>query len=217
MLGSNNSVSTQLKQPKKTEPKTIGCAILLVIIFIFGLAFCNNINKSSNSSSKKSDDSKVVAVTKKVDSRTPEKKFVDDDLDRLIKSASSLTDSTWEYYVTEPLDNYSFGLATTESITTNLELAVSLFESKALEVENFEIPKELIYKAHVEEYLNKLLVDLGKAIRGRADVATHYIESINSGKFAEITEEEASNLLIMPNTHLQIAAIDYKFVLENVE
>ncbi|MEC0239432.1 hypothetical protein P4H66_06130 [Paenibacillus dokdonensis] len=195
--------------------KRIFVVLSLIAILTSG---CGSATKTTITTS----DNKTSVVTEVV-SKSEGKQFADDTLDSFVRSVSSTVDTTWQFNVSEPLDNYKAGSATKESVLDDLQLAADMFELKAKEIEKFVVPSDIKFNdseprnKYVIDTLNTLKEDLSKAVRSRGEVAKQYIKKIKAGMFASMTQEEMDNLLIMPNSFLQIAMIDYKAVLENIE
>lgn len=205
---------------KKTDPKTVVGAIFLVAIFVFGFAFCSNIKNSSGDSTTSTInkmDTSVSSAAVKTDLRSPEKKFIDDKMDSLIRSASSLVDLTWNTTVAESVDNYQLGQLSAESTISDLELAKQLYNSKITELENFKAPDNLDFSASAKIFMDATIESLSKAIQGRIEVIDYLIESVNKGSLGEDTAKEIQTRLIVPNTNLEIAANHYKQLLENID
>lgn len=187
--------------------------LLIIVVCIMILTGC-----TSDSSISKSADKQKTIEAQTIDTRSPEKKFVEDELDKLIRSVTSLTDTAWDYNVMEPLNNYLIGqTADKDSVVFDLKLASDLLSIQHNKVSTYEVPSDLVFKEHVQTYLDKLFVDLAASVKARMDVIEVYKEAITDDKILTMTQEEFDNLLIPANTNIQIAAIDYKFVLENVE
>lgn len=188
------------------------------ILLFLGLALlvtsCGTVSTSTVTTG---DDFAAPKSETTTDRRSPELKFVEDHLEPLIKSASSLTDSTWQYNVVEPLENYKAGSTTADSTISDINLAIDLFNNKAAELKAFQIPDDVKLNETVKTYLLQMIDDLSKAVQGRADVASVFVEKINSGEYSSLTQEDIDNLLLDSNTNLQLAVANYKFILENIE
>lgn len=188
------------------------------ILLFLGLALlvtsCGTVSTSTVTTG---DDLAAPKSETATDRRSPELKFVEDHLEPLIKSASSLTDSTWQYNVVEPLENYKVGSTTADSTISDINLAIDLFNNKVAELKAFQIPDDVKLDETVKTYLLQMIDDLSKAVQGRADVASVFVEKINSGEYSSLTQEDIDNLLLDSNTNLQLAVANYKFILENIE
>ncbi|WP_055108943.1 hypothetical protein [Paenibacillus ihumii] len=182
---------------------------LLILLFVSLLAGCGEVK---NTEAK---DSGTVKQTK-TDKRSPELKFVEDDLDSLIRSTSSLVDQTWKTSVAESIDNYQFGLLSAESTISDLELAKQQYNSKITELEGFETPNDLELTASAKIFLDGTIENLSKAIQGRVEVIDYLIDSVNKGSLGQDTVKEIESRLIVPNTYLQQAANSYANLLENI-
>lgn len=208
-----------MEKKKKTDPKTVVGAIFLVAIFVFGFAFCSNIkNSSGDSTTRKTNkvDNSVSTAAVNTDLRSPEKKFIDDKMDGLIRSVSSLVDLTWNTTVAESVDNYQFGQLSAESTISDLGLAKQQYNSKIAELENFKAPESLDFSASAKIFMDATIESLSKAIQGRIEVIDYLIEAVNKGPLGENTANEIETRLIVPNTNLEIAANHYKQLLEEI-
>ncbi|MEF2247761.1 hypothetical protein [Paenibacillus sp. IITD108] len=153
----------------------------------------------------------------KTDLRSPEKKFIEDKMDSLIKSTSSLIDLTWKTTVSDSVDNFQFGLLSAESTVSDLELSKKQFNNKIKEIENFKIPNELDFKDEANLFISETLKSLSNAIQGRIDIIDYLIESVNANEVNEKTAQDIESRLIVSNASLQLAAKSYGLVFENVD
>lgn len=186
-----------------------GIFILFFAVILSGCGGVENIGVSDNNQQD------AAPVT--TDSRTPEKKFVEDELDSLIRSTSSLVDLSWKTSVAESIDNYQFGLLSAESTISDLELAKQQYNNKIEELDNFNVPNDLSFNDSVSSFISGTLESLAKAIEGRIEVIDYLIESVNAGAINDKTAQEIETRLIVPNANLQLAAKNYGLVFENVD
>ncbi|MNW38901.1 hypothetical protein D3C74_159800 [compost metagenome] len=179
---------------------------LLCLFFIFLLVGCGEVQTTEVNSLE----------APKVDRRSPELKFVEDEMDNLIRSASSLVDVTWEN-IAESMDNYQFGTLSTESIISDLELAKDQYNYKITEIRSFDAPSELEFSAAATVHINNALETLAKAIQGKIDVIDYMMVVVESGEgISQQTIDDIEGKLVLPNGLIQLAAKEYGLALENV-
>lgn len=198
--------------------KVLSILFLVAILSGCGSTTKTEVSNNNHQVTKPATEPATESVTKQVttDFRSPEKKFVEDEFDSLIRSTSSLVDLTWNTTVAESIDNYQFGLLNAESTISDLELAKQQYNSKITELEGFETPNDLELTASAKIFLDGTIENLSKAIQGRIEVIDYLIDSVNKGPLGQDTVKEIESRLIVPNTYLQQAANSYANLLENI-
>ncbi len=180
-------------------------SLLLCILLIAGCGTTNGSNAKNESDHVKTD------------LRSPEKKFIEDKMDSLIKSTSSLIDLTWKTTVTESIDNFQSGVLKAESTISDLELSKQQYDNKIKEIESFDFPEELNFSESAIIYINSTMENLVIAIQKRTEIIDFLIDAVNKGVINNETIQEVEMKLIVANASLDLSAKSYGMVFENLD